>query len=189
MGDLEATFRSYDESGEISTGELGPNDMVRYFRKVLKLSKHECPDKALRIAFHAMDDDGSGKMSIEELLEFIKYCNMEPGQKSLPSRVPGLIGGMRGEIPKRIPSSRPGTFLGAPLSRVPFCLNGRDTEPGGRLYRSTRCGLIRSKSDSALHSLDNRELVQHVSQEMSTTLSLQELDSEMRADETARPMS
>merc|ERR1711998_68904 len=130
--------------------------MIRFFRKALGLSTHECSDKALRVAFHAMDDDGSGKMSLDELMEFIKFCSLEPTHKVLPFRVPGLIGGMRGDLPPRMPTRRPGTFRGFPLSHVPFCLNGRDIESAGRLARNTRDGVIRSESDPAFCSMDNR---------------------------------
>jgi Ca2+-binding EF-hand superfamily protein len=171
VSELEANFRNFEESTDISIGELGPNDMVRFFRKVLKLTKHECSDKALRVAFSAMDDDGSGTLSWDEFTQFIKFCstgaasadpNISPFQKesSPPARVPGLIGGMAaflseqrssGELPTRTPSRRPGTLPGLPLARVPFCLNGRDTQDNCRLASSAR-PLGRSESDSSLLS-------------------------------------
>lgn len=170
--DLEEDFQHFEQSGTSMTGELGPNDMVRFFRKILKLTKHECTDKALHVSFTAIDDDGNGKMGKEEFLEFIKYCSLEPSQKVLHTRVPGLIGGMRGQLPVRMPTRRPGTFRGTPLSHTPFCFNGRDFEAAGRLARSTRCNssLARTVSDlGSLTSVENRQVSFTVSRQLSTT--------------------
>lgn len=155
VSELESNFNAFEESGDIPSGELGPSDMVRFFRKALKMTKHECSDKALRVAFNAMDDDGSGTMSLDEFLEFIKFCSLEPGDQGLPARVPGLIGGMRGELPDRIPSRRPGSLRNTPLSRLPFCLNGRDIASTGRLA-STQSFLSRSDSAPNFPSLASR---------------------------------
>lgn len=177
--ELESNFRNFEESGDISTGELGPNDMVRFFRRVLKLSKHECSDKALRVAFHAMDDDGSGTMSLDEFMEFIKFCCLEHGKTPLPCRVPGLIGGMRGELPERMPTRRPGTLPGSPLARMPFCLTGRDVHDNSRLGSSAR-PLGRSETEASLHTLGLRTS-QPLSKHQASTASLplpQECDSE-----------
>lgn len=154
---LKEVFTSFDESGDVvgGSGELRANDMIRFFRKALKLTKHECTDKALRVAFQAMDDDGSGSMSMDEFLEFMEFCSMEPGQKGLPDRVPGLIGGMAGHLPHRIPSQRPGSIRHCPLSRLPFCLNGRDIASNGRLA-STQAFLPRSDSAPSFPSLTSR---------------------------------
>lgn len=151
--DLEANFYSFDVSGDVATGELGVNDMVRFFRKVLGLTKHECSDKALRTAFHAMDDDMSGKMSLVELMDFIKFCTEAHERKELPIRVPGLISGMRGQLPERLPSRRPGMSPGSPRSTLPFCLNGRSIASAGRLAQTTSNFLSRSASEPAMPSL------------------------------------
>jgi len=150
--DLEENFSSFDESGDISTGELGCKDMVRFFRKVLKLEQHECSDKALRVAFKAMDDDGSGSMSMDEFMDFIKFCSQEYIKKELPARLPGLLGGMKGALPERAPSRRPGSSPGSPMSRLPFCLNGRDVPSGGRLSAASRT-LARPVSEPSLATL------------------------------------
>lgn len=171
--DLEEHFKAYDDNaGDVATGELTPTDMIRFFRKVLKLSKGEVTDKALRTAFFAMDDDNSGKMSLEELMEFVRFCSLEPTQRVLPQRVPGLIGGMRGQLPERLPTRRPGTFRGSSFSRVPFCLNGRDTEATGRLARSTRCVLQKSLSEPGISSLDMQKISQSVSKQLSYDASM-----------------
>jgi len=159
--DLASNFHAFDESGDVSTGELGANDMVRFFRKVVGLTKHECSDKALHVAFYFMDDDGSGKMSMEELMDFIKICSQENKKPELPARVPGLIGGMRcggmmSALPERMPSRRPGTLPGSPLSRLPFCLNGRDIASGGRLASSTRQMLSKANSEPSLAAMSMR---------------------------------
>jgi len=157
--ELHDTFHTFDESGEIATGELGPNDMVRFFRKVLKLTKHESSDKALHVAFYAMDDDGSGKMSLEELMDFIKFCSRGEAPTALPVRVTGLIGGMRGVLPLRTPSRRPGSTPGvsAPgvdrMAHLPFCLNGRDFAATGRLGATAQRFIPRSESAPTLPSM------------------------------------
>lgn len=150
--ELELNFHQFDDGGEISTGELGPEDMVRFFRRALSVTKHECSDKNLRIAFYAMDDDGSGTMSLPEFMDFIKFCNNESQEQALRTRVPGLIGGMRGELPSRPPRQRPGTVAGRALAQLPFCLNGRDLPSAGRTASSNR-KLILSHSDPGLNTL------------------------------------
>lgn len=180
VSELESNFRNFEESGDIATGELDPNDMARFFRRVLKLSKHECSDKALRVAFQYLDDDGSGTMSLDEFMEFIKFCCLEHGKTPLPSRVPGLIGGMRGELPMRSPTRRPGTLPGSPKSHVPFCLNGRDVLDNGRLGSSARPWIGRSDTETSLHTLGFRTS-QSLSKHQASSASLptyQECDSE-----------
>jgi len=157
INELQETFYTFDESGDIATGELGPNDMIRFFRKVLKLAKHESSDKALRIAFYAMDEDGSGKMSLEELMDFIKFCSQVGPSTGTPLRVKGLIAGMSGQLPPRIPSRRPGSMPGASMTHLPFCLNGRDISSAGRLAQTTQRGfLTRADSEPSLPSLGMR---------------------------------
>jgi Ca2+-binding EF-hand superfamily protein len=156
IGELEANFHSFESSGDIATGELGPNDVIRFFRKHIGLSKHECSDKSLRTAFNSMDEDGSGKMSMEELMDFIKFCSQGAVRKEVPSRVSGLLAGMRGELPPRSPSRRPGTLPDSPSSHLPFCLNGRERASTGRLASTTDCWLARADSEPTLPSLSMR---------------------------------
>lgn len=155
--DLQANFHSFDETGDVPTGELGPNDMVRFFRKAINLPKHECTDKALHTAFHVMDDDGSGKMSLDELMDFLTTCSLDAKPAPLPSRIPGLIGGMRcgcmlNTLPERLPSRRPGTCPGQ-LSQLPFCLGGRDIASAGRLSRTSQRVLARADSEPSIRTL------------------------------------
>jgi len=153
VSDLEQNFASFDESGEVSTGELGCNDFIRFIRKAMKLEKHEASDKYLRTAFYACDDDGSGKMSLEELVEFLKVCSEEEKEPELPLRVPGLIGGMRGELPHRMASRRPGTLPGKLPSRTPFCLNGRNLASTNRLAASGARFMARANSEPTIAQL------------------------------------
>mmetsp|Transcript_49382 Transcript_49382/g.155328 ORF Transcript_49382/g.155328 Transcript_49382/m.155328 type:complete len:221 (-) Transcript_49382:35-697(-) len=80
-----------------------------------------------------MDDDGSGSMSTEEFVNFIKVCFQGGPKAEVPSRIQGLIGGMSQITLDRIPRHRPGTEPGLPLSGVPFCLSGRDVHDRSRL--------------------------------------------------------
>lgn len=137
IGDLEQKFSNYDDGGDSApTGELGPEEMRNFFRRVLRLTRHECSDKNLNTAFKAMDDDGSGTMSADEFMDFIKFCNAGVQKKEVPTKVHGLLGGTRDFLDKKLPRHRPGTQPDMPLAHVPFCLNGRDLPPASRFASS-----------------------------------------------------
>merc|ERR1719215_1821589 len=74
--DLEHRFHNSAAEGIIDTaggdGSLGPEEMRRFFRKVLDVNVHEAKDKNLAIAFRAMDEDGGGTLDADEFLDFIK---------------------------------------------------------------------------------------------------------------------
>merc|ERR1719491_755468 len=101
-------------------------------------------------------------------MDFIKFCSQVGSSQPLPVRVPGLIGGMSGHLPFRIPSRRPGSIPGVPQTHLPFCLNGRDICSTGRLSQTTRGFLNRSESEPCLPSLGLRSTQPHV---MSRTFS------------------
>jgi Ca2+-binding EF-hand superfamily protein len=162
-------FRSFDDSGNNSAGEVGPNKMIRFFRLGLGLSKHDCPDKAINVVFSTMDEDATGKITVDELVEFIKYCSLNSTERAAPTRVPRLIGGMSKELPARLPSRRPGTFLGVPLSQVPFCLNGREVESAGRLAQTTTTMLSRPSSQQSLRQTRMHQGTFTVSKQLSST--------------------
>lgn len=151
--DLERRFQNAAEEGIIDTAGsdncLGPEEMRRFFRKVLDVSDHEAPDRNLAIAFRAMDEDGGGSLDAEEFMDFIRLsCNEETELYPKPQcegeelRVPGLLGGTGGSLPARLPRSRPGTTLQGGRSQAPFCLNGRDQQPRTRMCASKTPTLI-----------------------------------------------
>eukprot|EP00929_Paragymnodinium_shiwhaense_P012669 TRINITY_DN12014_c0_g1_i1.p1 TRINITY_DN12014_c0_g1~~TRINITY_DN12014_c0_g1_i1.p1 ORF type:complete len:401 (-),score=59.04 TRINITY_DN12014_c0_g1_i1:164-1366(-) len=127
-------------------GSLGPEEMRRFFRKVLNVSKHEAPDRNLSIAFQEMDEDGGGTLDSDEFLDFIREALEEDSSKRKPGDPyhPGVLGGMAGCLPARTPRCRPGTvaYTGQ-VSSAPFCLHGRDLMPSGRLAKSVTPSSVR----------------------------------------------
>jgi len=148
LAQLEQRFHRCAEEGIIDTaggdGGLGPEEMRRFFRKVLDVSMHEAPDRNLVIAFKAMDEDGGGTLDAEEFMDFIREAIQEettlcpPGPQGLQGepRPASLLAGMRGVLPDRLPKDRPGTTYSAGKCCVPFCRTGRELETGTRLYCS-----------------------------------------------------
>lgn len=129
-----------------SDGSLGPEEMRRFFRKVLGIDAHDAPDKSLVIAFRAMDEDGGGTVDAEEVMAFVRTAIAEesalcPNPNKGQPYVPGLLAGTRGALPERSPKRRPGTTRSGGIASVPFCLTGRDAEPRTRIAisRSTGC--------------------------------------------------
>lgn len=156
LQELEYRFYNSAAEGIIDTvnsdGSLGPEEMRRFFRKVLGVNVHEAPDKNLAVAFKAMDEDGGGTLDAGEFMDFIRAAIKEettlcpsPQRQEGELRVKGLLCGMRGALPDRVPRARPGSGIGGSLplpvggcsthctSAVPFCLNGRELEPRTRL--------------------------------------------------------
>eukprot|EP00928_Gymnodinium_smaydae_P042556 TRINITY_DN28631_c0_g1_i1.p1 TRINITY_DN28631_c0_g1~~TRINITY_DN28631_c0_g1_i1.p1 ORF type:complete len:431 (-),score=84.38 TRINITY_DN28631_c0_g1_i1:121-1413(-) len=119
MSMKEVTNRFYNsaEEGIIdmanSDGSLGPEEMRRFFRKVLNVSKHEAPDKHLKIAFRQMDEDGGGTLDGEEFLDFIRAAleDEDDSQPKVRDTNPKPLAGSRGWLPNRTPRYRPGTVL------------------------------------------------------------------------------
>mmetsp|Transcript_74142 Transcript_74142/g.162285 ORF Transcript_74142/g.162285 Transcript_74142/m.162285 type:complete len:440 (+) Transcript_74142:283-1602(+) len=137
IGELEHRFAHAKEEGIIDGGadhtNLGPEEMRRFFRKVLEVTAHEAPDKNLAIAFKAMDEDGGGTLDAEEFMHFLKQAinertTLSPQFENEGKVVPSLLGGMRGALPARLPRSRPGTTFGGGSSQLPFCLTGRELD-------------------------------------------------------------
>eukprot|EP00929_Paragymnodinium_shiwhaense_P109978 TRINITY_DN76628_c0_g1_i1.p1 TRINITY_DN76628_c0_g1~~TRINITY_DN76628_c0_g1_i1.p1 ORF type:complete len:404 (+),score=83.58 TRINITY_DN76628_c0_g1_i1:131-1342(+) len=143
LDEVNRRFHNSAEEGIVDVangdGSLGPEEMRRFFRKVLNVSKHEAPDRNLVIAFQAMDEDGGGTLDSEEFLDFIRDALEDDSQKRKEGDPyhPGLLGGMAGCLPARKPRFRPGTVPATgKVSTAPFCLHGRFLEPTGRLAKS-----------------------------------------------------
>lgn len=146
---LEARFNRSAEEGIIDTaggdGALGPEEMRRFFRKILEVSAHEAPDRNLMIAFKAMDEDGGGSLDAEEFMDFIReavteemtLCPLSPRRPAEEPRQATLLCGMRGVLPKRLPTMRPGTTYEFGTATVPFCTNGREVDSKMRLSASS----------------------------------------------------
>jgi len=130
--------------------------LVQHAKDALASDREANIAQNLKAWFKGLDEDGSGKMSLEELMDFIKFCSQGAVRKEVPSRVSGLLGGMRGELPPRSPSRRPGTLPDSPSSHLPFCLNGRERASTGRLASTTDCWLARADSEPTLPSLSMR---------------------------------
>jgi len=146
IADLEHRFAHAKEEGIIEGGadnsSLGPEEMRRFFRKVLEVGTHEAPDRNLVIAFKAMDEDGGGTLDAEEFMHFLKQAINEettlcPHFLKDPDRgTTGLLSGMRGALPARLPRARPGTTFNGGVSEGAFCINGRDLDASARLCMS-----------------------------------------------------
>mmetsp|Transcript_70058 Transcript_70058/g.155008 ORF Transcript_70058/g.155008 Transcript_70058/m.155008 type:complete len:429 (+) Transcript_70058:49-1335(+) len=138
---LEYRFLHSAEEGIMDStrmdGALGPEEMRRFFRKVLAVSEHDATDRDLHIAFKVMDEDDSGSLDGSEFMAFIRSAfeeeeSLSPKHAST-QQGPCLLGGMRGCLPSRTPHTRPGTNYTSGVAAVPFCLNGRDVLPQVRL--------------------------------------------------------
>jgi len=160
----EQRFYNCAEEGIVdmanSDGSLGPEEMRRFFRKVLHVSKHDASDKHLVVAFHAMDADHGGTLDAQEFINFMQLAvrgdDEETKRDKNSSFSPMLLGGMRGALPDRLPRDRPGTLATGQLGTLPFCLNGREvgathrTAAGVPAYlRAATCPGNLRKSSSA----------------------------------------
>lgn len=115
-----------------SSGTLGPEEVRRFFRKTLYLSKHECNDQNIRIVFETLDKNASKAVSVEDLLKFVRSSETETGLYSPSSNRqvgPGLIAGSRGLLPRTAPSA---------ATVVPFNLNGRELPSASRFGMMTK---------------------------------------------------
>lgn len=134
LAQLEYRFYHSAEEGIIDDvhgdGSLGPEEMRRFFRKVLAISDHEVPDRHLVVAFKSMDEDDGGTLDGEEFMDFIRDSIQQQSKLSpRPHRsktVPDLVGGMR-DVRQAHPLD----------STVPFCCNGRDLHPASRFQMNT----------------------------------------------------
>jgi hypothetical protein len=126
---LEFRFYHSAEEGILDdpngNGSLGPEEMRRFFRKVLSISDHEVSDRHLVIAFRSMDEDNGGSLDAEEFMDFIRLAVKQENCLSPRNRtgqtVPNLIGGMS-DVKLENP----------PLTGFPFNCNGRDLAPSNR---------------------------------------------------------
>jgi Ca2+-binding EF-hand superfamily protein len=162
--DLETMFHV----GEIATGPTGDlrcEEMVRFFTKALKLTKDKVTDKAFQVVFNTLDEDSSGKISLDVLLDFVKSCTTEPSEKEKPVRVQGLIAGMRGVMLDHKPSRRPGidgVVPQSPKSSLPFCLTGRGNAARYRLASTSKPFLNISEPALTLPSISKPNLSQNM---------------------------
>lgn len=110
----------------------------RIFRKGLRINRQDCSDDNLKRTFASIAD-GALHMRLQPILDFLQISCLAKTNKEIGmgTTFPGLVGGMRGILPARMPKNRPGTFpLGGTVSgptTVPFALNGRRLPPSSRL--------------------------------------------------------
>lgn len=150
LAQLEYRFYHSAEEGILDSntgdGSLGPEEMRRFFRKVLGLSDHEIPDRHLVIAFKSMDEDDGGTLDAEEFMDFIRGAvSDESGLSPRAVRtcvVPNLISGMRDTLDRERAIKRERD----PQLHVPFCLNGREIPPATRFQMSQKVVLYSSSS-------------------------------------------
>jgi len=109
----------------------------RIMRKGLGITRHDCTDDDIKRTFGSLA--AGSHLPVREVSDFFQITCMAKTNKEIGfgTTYPGLIGGMSGKLPVRSPRNRPGTFpFGGTVSgptTVPFCLNGRNLPPSGRL--------------------------------------------------------
>jgi len=140
-GDLEEMFRSFltlDCDCPLD-GALKLSELRRFFREVLKVSKHDVSDETFGLAFQYLDKSSSNSVNTEEFLDLIPYFDCSQFKQSDDgggSRV-GLVSGAREVYSKRAPRQRvaslPGAGAALSPSKAPFCLNGRSFPSSSRL--------------------------------------------------------
>lgn len=138
--EVEEYVRSIPEFSWISSSSDALVDVElfkRIMRKGLEITRHDCPDDSLKRTFGSLA--GGSYVPVREVMDFFQVTCLAKSSKEIGfgTTYPGLIGGMHGLLPVRSPRNRPGTFpFGGTVSgptTVPFCLNGRNLPPSGRL--------------------------------------------------------
>ena len=76
--DPTALFRHYDRD---NSGELDMAEFTQAVRKGGKLTKNDITDGELRQLFRAIDEDGGGTISIDEMTEFVWGREEEPDEE------------------------------------------------------------------------------------------------------------
>ncbi|CAJ1359398.1 unnamed protein product [Effrenium voratum] len=98
----------------------------------------DAPDDNLKRTFVSITS-GTTHLALQDFIEFLTISCLAKTNKEIGvgSTFPGLIGGMQGQLPARLPISRPGTFpYGGTVSgptNGPFALNGRQLPPASRM--------------------------------------------------------
>ncbi|CAK9046055.1 unnamed protein product [Durusdinium trenchii] len=137
----EEFVRSLPEASET----IDQPGFFRLFRRGLKIDRNDCPDDNLKRTFASIGDEEQYVL-LQPILDFIKISCLAKTKKEigLEPTFPGLIGGMQGNLPARMPRNRPGTFpLGGTVSGPTwgsFALNGRRLPPSSRLAVDMRPG-------------------------------------------------
>lgn len=82
----------------------------RIFRKGLRINRQDCSDDNLKRTFASIAD-GALHMRLQPILDFLQISCLAKTNKEIGmgTTFPGLVGGMRGILPARMPKNRPGT--------------------------------------------------------------------------------
>jgi Ca2+-binding EF-hand superfamily protein len=67
--DPQSFFESFDDSGD---GMLDANELMLLIRTALKISAEDISDNDVSILVRALDDDGSGTLAIDEIIDFVE---------------------------------------------------------------------------------------------------------------------
>jgi len=138
--EVEDYVRSIPEFSWMSSSSDAVVDLElfkRIMRKGLGITRHDCPDDDIKRTFGSLA--AGSYVPVREVADFFQVTCMAKMNKEIGfgTTYPGLIGGMTGKLPFRSPRNRPGTFpSGGTVSgptTIPFCLNGRNLPPSGRL--------------------------------------------------------
>ncbi|CAJ1411494.1 unnamed protein product [Effrenium voratum] len=123
---------------EAATAAIDQPAFFRLMRRGMGISRHDAPDDNLKRTFVSITS-GTTHLALQDFIEFLTISCLAKTNKEIGvgSTFPGLIGGMQGQLPARLPISRPGTFpYGGTVSgptNGPFALNGRQLPPASRM--------------------------------------------------------
>mmetsp|Transcript_51588 Transcript_51588/g.95472 ORF Transcript_51588/g.95472 Transcript_51588/m.95472 type:complete len:462 (-) Transcript_51588:88-1473(-) len=151
LADLEHQFHVYEGMPKDDAPVmLNLFEWRRFFRSIVKVTPHDCSDRNLTYAFHAVDQDGSGKICKEEFIEFLRQSCRKVESRSTPGKVTGLIGGWRDVAPKdrASPRARPKAESQLdghlPIPQLPLGMSGRDWPATSRMAVATHPSLATS---------------------------------------------
>mmetsp|Transcript_24526 Transcript_24526/g.54588 ORF Transcript_24526/g.54588 Transcript_24526/m.54588 type:complete len:376 (-) Transcript_24526:259-1386(-) len=126
FANAEAMFQSFQKeiapSPEIV--DIPQRDVVRFFREVLRVSKHECSDSNVLIAFKLINTDKSNTLSLSEFKAWIRCIDEAEID---------YFGYTPSTNPQRRCSTRSLASPEAGYNTVPFSLEGRGCPPRSRL--------------------------------------------------------
>jgi Ca2+-binding EF-hand superfamily protein len=110
-----AFFARFDKSGD---GSLDGPELKALVRKELKISAGELSDADIGALVKALDDDGSGSLSIDELLDFVENGDLGGG-------APGGAGAAPAKAPAPPPKPKP-----KPIRMADTLFKEADAAPG-----------------------------------------------------------
>lgn len=116
---LRQMINEVDRSGD---GELSVLEFKKFLRGFLKITKHECTDEEVAVVHKALDEDGSGFISVDEVVEL----GREEAAENAP-RPPALPPSLKAKLRKPLIDAEP------EKPSLAFVVNGRELPSRSRL--------------------------------------------------------